>query len=102
MVEKLSTKLINYEFITKIIYYLLDMDSSIELKTDSINTGIFSSFINSYLKSNDYLFKTTRDSLVVNNVDEYVNGEIYDWIIGMAKFIKEKNLTEEFKNFYKF
>lgn len=102
MEEKLSTELINYEFITQLIRYMLDEDASIKVKVNPANTGVFSTFVNSYMKSDDYLFKTTREALIVNDKDEYANGEVYDWLIGMAKFIKERNLVEDFKEFYMF
>ena len=85
---------------------LLSNDSS-TLEVTSINHGKYAGFIYSHLERDGWHFKTEGEELIIEKDGKIVgrfpnNAFIFDWLVGMAMYIKERNLVEDFKKFYMF
>ena len=67
----------------------------------------FQVFCHSHLEMDNYHFKTEGEELIVEKDGKEIgrcSNEAYsfDWLIGMAIYIKQRNLVEDFMKFYMF
>lgn len=78
-----------------------------DMRTMSINHDRFSGFVYSHLKMDNYHFKTEGEELIVEKDGKEIGrcsneARSIDWLIGIAIYLKRKNLVEDFMKFYMF
>ena len=96
----------NYDFMDCLIETLMTSNPS-TFETTSINYGGYAGFTYTHLEKDGWQFKTEGEELIIekdgNEAGRYPNNAfIFDWLVGMAMYIKERNLVEDFKKFYMF
>lgn len=109
MEEKLTTRELYYDFMNHFTDALLTdaLKDPDDMRTIAINYGKFSSFSGSHLEMDNYHLKTEGEKLIVEKDGKEIgrcSNEAYpfDWLIGMAIYLKRRNLVEDFMKFYMF
>lgn len=105
MEVNITTKDIHYDFMDHLVEAFLTYKSH-EIRTTPCH-GIFPSFDLSQLEMGEYKFETEGEELVVIKNGEEIgrcsnDAYIFDWLIGLVIYIKQRNLVEDFKQFYCF
>lgn len=106
MEEKSTVEDLCYDFMDRFTEVLMT-DMPHDIGTIAINHGVYGGFSLSHLDIGEYSFETHADELVVKKngqeIGKYPNNAfVFDWLIGMAIYLKKRNLMEDFKQFYMF
>lgn len=109
MEENSTTRELRYDFMDHFTDALLTdaLKDPQDMRTIAINHGRFSSFNGSDLEIGNYHFNTEGEELIVEKDGKEIGrcsneAFIFDWLIGMAIYLKRRNLVEDFMKFYMF
>lgn len=100
----------NYQYIIRnLIISLADIITNnipYDIEVIPINNNTESDFCYGHLKVDNLHFKTNGSTLILEENDMLkeckYQGELFNWIIGMFIYLKERNLFKDFKEFYTF
>lgn len=105
-IEEIVNKEIIYNFLDILTSTLFTNEHS-EISTIPINHGQNAGFTLSHLIKDNYHFKTEGEYLILEKdgkeIGKCFNGlGLFDWMIGTAIYLKDKNLIEDFKKYFMF
>lgn len=106
MEEKSTGEDLCYDFMDRFTEVLMT-DMPHDIDTIAINHGVHAGFSLSHLEMGEYRFETHAEELVVKKNGQEIGkcpntAFVFDWLVGMAIYLKERNLMEDFKQFYMF
>ena len=93
--------------ISGIIQKVLLENTPNEMRTQPINQGKWATFYESHIQLEDLHIRTDGEWLILEKegkqVAECFNPDgLFDWPIAMLIYLKEKDLIDDFRNFYMF